>query len=248
MKNFFWILCLVLPILAKGQTNSDLYKYNFQMGDLLYQNHDFPQNIETAISYYKRALALEKTANIYWKLARALWIKQEKEINKATKRKIVLEARVYMKQAIKNYPQNVDIRLWNAIINGTYVRNSGFLESLLFLTEGIKEDLEFVVENRADSARGLVALGAYYYRLPANLGGNLKKAISFFEQSLTADPKFHRANLYLAKAHFKNGQTLLATKNLLAILQSKESEENALLLIFQKEAGTLLKKYQQQTE
>jgi tetratricopeptide (TPR) repeat protein len=244
MKKFFLILCMSFPFLSVGKTDVDIYKYNVQMADLLYQHHYFYQNIDIAIDYYKRAFAQKETEDIYWKLTRALWIKQEKKYNPEEKKELLVEARRYIKEAVKNYPQNIDIRLWHAIINGSYVRNSEFLESLLFLTEGVKNDLEFVIANRKDSARGLFALGAYYYYLPIGLGGDFKKAITFFQRALEVDPKFHRGNLFLAKAYFQEGQVSLAIKNLTTILKAKDSEEIGFLFAFQSEARLLLEQYQ----
>lgn len=247
----FSLILFCLPFLLKAKTSFDdsIYDYNIKMGDYLYQNHDFFQNLETAINYYKNAITLNKNnTDAYWKLARALWVKQEKSQNKKQKKEILVQARSYLKESFAQYPQNIDIRLWKAIINGSYVRNSGFFDSLLFLTRDIKKDIEFVLAKRKDSARALVVLGAYYYYLPIRLGGDLEKAISLFQQALEISPKFHRANLYLAKVYYKKKQILFAVENLSTVLKAKDSEEIAFLYLFQQEAYTLLTQYQSENE
>ena len=244
MRIFFLLLGLFFSGSVEASLEQKLYDYNLKMADSLYQHHDFDRNLPLAIQYYKNAFDIDaQKAEVYWKLARALWVRQEKINSKQQKRNILKEAKFYMKQAIVNYPQNTDIRLWNAIINGTNLLHSGLLKSLLFLTDNIKEDLEFVISQRQNSERALCALGVYYLKLPTALGGDLAKSIALFQQSLAANPLFHRANLFLAKAYFKNHQARLAKQNLAVILQSKRSEEIGFLVLFQQEALLLLEQW-----
>ena len=253
MKFFFLftVFLLFCYSFSSAQENFEeaIYDYNIKMGDLLYQNHDFFRNMEESMNYYKKALDIsEDKPDAYWKLARILWVKQEKTPTKDQKKKIMAEARSFIKTAVKKHPQNVDIRLWRAIINraiinSSYIHSAGFLESILFLSKGIKEDLEFVLEKRKDSTRAIVALGTYYYYLPDSFGGDLEKAIFFFKKALELSPKFHRANLFLARAYYKKNKILFAANNLSKVLTSKESEEAAFLHYFQQEAYALLLQY-----
>ena len=92
IKNFFFIL-FFLPfyfsysLLAQednNQHNKDfLFRYYMKMGDSFYHHHDFQNNLQLALRYYKKGLELDDSkAEVYWKISRVLWIEQEKTLAK----------------------------------------------------------------------------------------------------------------------------------------------------------------------
>ena len=241
-RRIFFLLCFLNPFIIYADVNrKEIYEYYIKMGDSLYQYHDFHINLEKATEYYQKAHQLDsKQKQTYWKIARNLWVEQEKITDFEKKRKILIEARTFMLTAVEKFPEDVDIRLWKAVIDGSYFLYSNFLQSLLFFANSVKADLEFVITQRPKSARALCALGLYYFLSPTNLGGNEQKSIEFLKKSLQVDTQFHRARLYLARIYLKRGEIEQAKQLLLFILKSKNATEEAFLFTFQLHARELL--------
>ena len=241
IRNFFF-LCFFTPFIIHANIDEkNLYDYYIKMGDSLYQYHDFHANFNKATEYYQKAYQLDsEKQQAYWRIARNLWVEQEKITDPKQKRAILKEAQLFVQTAAQKFPKNVDIRLWKAIIDGSYLLYSNFLQSLLFLANSVKEDLEFVIIQRPESARALCALGLYYFLNPVALGGDEQKSIEFLKRTLQVDPQFHRARLYLARVYLKRGEIEQAKQTLLFILKSKNATENAFLFTFQTRAKELL--------
>ena len=64
-----------------------------KMGDQFYQHHDFQNNLQLALRYYKKGLELDDSkAEVYWKISRVLWIEQEKTLADNKKKQILEDA------------------------------------------------------------------------------------------------------------------------------------------------------------
>ena len=147
LKNFlligFFLTSFSYPLKAQEDNNQQskdfLFRYYMKMGDRFYQHHDFQNNLQLALRYYKKGLELDDSkAEIYWKISRVLWIQQEKTLADNKKKQILEEALKYVEKGVVYHPQNSDIRLWSAIIKGGYVLNQNFGQAILFL----KTDVE----------------------------------------------------------------------------------------------------------
>ena len=63
-----------------------------KMGDQFYQHHDFQNNLQLALRYYKKGLELDDSkAEVYWKISRVLF-EQEKTLADNKKKQILEDA------------------------------------------------------------------------------------------------------------------------------------------------------------
>ena len=224
-----------------NHNNEFLFQYYTKIGDQLYKNHDLKNNLKLALKYYRQALTLNYRQNdIYWRIARLLWIEQERELASSRKKELLEEALVYLRKGEKINPDNIDLKLWSAIVNGSYLIHNNFLQAILFLKDDVKSNLEFVIQNDAKSVRAVFALGSYYQLLPEIFGGNPNKTLELFQQSLKLNPNFHRVRLSLAEIYIQNQQLTRAKEVLLPVLKAKEWEEVGYSLEYKKQAKELL--------
>ena len=79
LKNFlligFFLTSFSYPLKAQEDNNQQskdfLFRYYMKMGDRFYQHHDFQNNLQLALRYYKKGLELDDSkAEIYWKQKR----------------------------------------------------------------------------------------------------------------------------------------------------------------------------------
>lgn len=212
------------------------------MGDELYQNHDLYQNIDLSFKYYQKALLLDLAkTEINWKIARILWIKQERTFSKEQKKQILELALSHLKPALEKNPADPQIRLWNAIVTGTYLLHTNFLRTLLFLKDTVKNDLDYVLSVNPKEERALFALSFYYQRLPVLLGGKPDYSLQLLQEILLINPNFHRARISLAKIFVKEEQ-FLAAKEVLEPIFDLPPAEVGYYFRHRKEAEDLLKR------
>ena len=253
LKNFlligFFLTSFSYPLKAQEDNNQQskdfLFRYYMKMGDRFYQHHDFQNNLQLALRYYKKGLELDDSkAEIYWKISRVLWIQQEKTLADNKKKQILEEALKYVEKGVVYHPQNSDIRLWSAIIKGGYVLNQNFGQAILFLKTDVKRDLEFVLSQNPKSTRGLFALGSYYARLPKVLGGNVERGSQLIQESIKVNPNFHRARIGLAKIYLTDKRYNKAIQILEPTLKATVWEENGYALSYKQRAEKLIQQAQ----
>ncbi len=228
-----------------NQNKDFLFRYYVKMGDQFYHHHYFQTNLQLAFGYYKKALELDDSqVELYWKISRVLWVEQEKTLANKKKNQLLEEALRYIEKGLALYPQNLDIRLWSAIIKGGYVLNQNFVQAILFLKTDVKRDLEFVLSQNPKSTRALFALGSYYSLVPKVLGGNIEKGIQFIQEAIKVNPNFHRARIGLAEIYLKNKQYDEAIQILEPTLKATVWEENGYALSYKQRAEKLIQQAQ----
>ncbi len=243
---FFLLVCFCPFIVAQednNQQNKDfLFRYYMKMGDSFYHHHDFHNNLQLALRYYKKGLELDGSkAEVYWKISRSLWVEQEKTLADKKKKQILEDALKYVEKGVVYHPQNLDIRLWSAIIKGGYVINQNFVQAILFLKTDVKRDLEFVLSQNPKSTRSLFALGSYYSLLPKLLGGNLERGTQLILESIKINPNFHRARIGLANIYLADKQYNKAIQILEPTLKATVWEENGYALSYKQKAKELIR-------
>ena len=77
---FFLLVCFCPFIVAQEDNNQQskdfLFRYYMKMGDSFYHHHDFQNNIQLALRYYKKGLELDDSKaerfgiRFYWKISR----------------------------------------------------------------------------------------------------------------------------------------------------------------------------------
>ena len=246
---FFLLVCFCPFIVAQednNQHNKDfLFRYYMKMGDSFYHHHDFQNNIQLALRYYKKGLELDDSkADVYWKISRVLWVEQEKTLADNKKKQILEDALSYIEKGSIYYPENLDIRLWSAIIKGGYILNQNFVQAILFLKTDVKRDLEFVLSQNPKSTRALFALGSYYARLPKVLGGNVERGSQLIQEAIKVNPNFHRARIGLAKIYLTDKRYNKAIQILEPTLKATVWEENGYALSYKQRAEKLTQQAQ----
>jgi tetratricopeptide (TPR) repeat protein len=122
--------------------------------------------------------------------------------------------------AIGQQPTGVEGHFWLAANYGGLSAIRGIWQAFQMVKK-VRAEMEIVLRLQPDYEDGSAyrALGEIARQLPGVLGGNLKRAIDYFEQGLRVAPHNMRLKLALAKAYLEAGQREASQRQLTEILQ-----------------------------
>ena len=154
-----------------------------------------------------------------WRAARAYYLVGDDASDREKQR--YFERGIEMGQrAVAQQPDGVEGHFWLAANYGGLSEIQGIWQALQ-LVKHVRTEMETALRLQPDYENGNAyrALGEIARQLPGVLGGNLKRAIAYFEQGLRVAPQNMRLKLALAKAYLEAGQREASQQLLAEILQ-----------------------------
>jgi tetratricopeptide (TPR) repeat protein len=122
--------------------------------------------------------------------------------------------------AVARQPAGVEGHFWLAANYGGLSKIRGIWQAFQMVKK-VRLEMEIALRLQPDYEDGSAyrALGEIARQLPGVLGGNLKRAIAYFEQGLRVAPHSMGLKLALAKAYLEAGQREASQRLLVEILQ-----------------------------
>jgi len=173
-----------------------------------------------ALAILTRALGTEAhNYQVLWRAARAYYQVGDDASNREQQH--YFERGIEMGQrAVGEQPAGVEGHFWLAANYGGLSEIQGIWQAL-HMVKRVRTEMETVLRLQPDYEDGSAyrALGEIARQLPRVLGGNLKRAIAYFEQGLRVAPQNMGLKLALAKAYIEAGQHETSQRLLTEILQ-----------------------------
>jgi tetratricopeptide (TPR) repeat protein len=193
-------------------------------GDALYAERAEAGAAEKAVELYKKALALDSSADEpYWKISRAmLWIASHSE----KKIEMHKEGIEYAKLAVAANEESVPGHYWLGVHYGLYGQAVGIAQSL-HMVDPIKKEMEWIIkkDEKYSSGGAHRTLGRLYHKLPGLWGGDNEKALKHLKRSIELQPLNHLSRLFLAELYKDLGRRDDAVKELKRMLEDEPDPE-----------------------
>jgi tetratricopeptide (TPR) repeat protein len=174
-----------------------------------------------ALAILTRALvADEHNYQVLWRAARAYYQVGNDASNR--EKQHYFERGIKMGQrAVAEQPSSVEGHFWLAANYGGLSEIQGIWQAFQ-MVKRVRTEMETALRLQPDYEDGSAyrALGEIARQLPGVLGGNLKRAIAYFEQGLRIAPQNMGLKLALAKAYLETGQRETSQRLLTEILQT----------------------------
>jgi tetratricopeptide (TPR) repeat protein len=173
-----------------------------------------------ALAILTRALGTDAhNYQVLWRAARAYYQVGDDASNR--EKQHYFERGIEMGQrAVAEQPSGVEGHFWLAANYGGLSEIQGIWQAFQ-MVKHVRTEMETALRLQADYEDGSAyrALGEIARQLPRVLGGNLKRAIAYFEQGLRVAPQNMGLKLTLAQAHLEAGQRETSQRLLTEILQ-----------------------------
>lgn len=173
-----------------------------------------------ALAILTRALGTDAhNYQVLWRAARAYY--QVGDDASDREKRHYFERGIEMGQrAIAEQPSSAEGHFWLAANYGGLSEIQGIWQALQMVKQ-VRTEMETVLRLQPDYEDGSAyrALGEIARQLPRVLGGNLKRAIAYFEQGLRVAPQNMGLKLALAKAYLEAGQHEAGQRQLTEVLQ-----------------------------
>jgi len=188
--------------------------------DALFSYGEDPARDLQALATLTRALVTDAhNYQMLWRAARAYYQVGDDASDREKQR--YFERGIEMGQrAVAQQPDGVEGHFWLAANYGGLSEIQGIWQALQ-MVKHVRTEMETALRLQPDYENGNAyrALGEIARQLPGVLGGNLKRAIAYFEQGLRVAPQNMGLKLALAKAYLEAGQRQASQQLLAEILQ-----------------------------
>jgi len=196
--------------------------------DALFSYGEDPARDLQALATLTRALVTDAhNYQMLWRAARAYYQVGDDASDREKQR--YFERGIEMGQrAVAQQPDGVEGHFWLAANYGGLSEIQGIWQALQ-MVKHVRTEMETALRLQPDYENGNAyrALGEIARQLPGVLGGNLKRAIAYFEQGLLVAPQNMGLKLALAKAYLEAGQRQASQQLLAEILQMPVRSERA---------------------
>ena len=173
-----------------------------------------------ALAILTRALVTDThNYQLLWRAARAYYQVGDDTSDREKQR--YFERGIEMGQrSVAQQPAGVDGHFWLAANYGGLSAIQGIWQAFQ-MVKHVRTEMETALRLQPDYEDGSAyrALGEIARQLPGVLGGNLKRAMAYFEQGLRVAPQNMGLKLALAKAYLEAGQREASQRLLAEILQ-----------------------------
>ena len=173
-----------------------------------------------ALATLTRALVTDAhNYQVLWRAARAYYQVGDDASNREKQR--YFERGIEMGQrAVAQQPAGVEGHFWLAANYGGLSEIRGIWQAFQ-MVKRVRTEMETALRLQPDYEDGSAyrALGEIARQLPGVLGGNLQRAIAYFEQGLRVAPQNMGLKLALARAYLEAGQREASQRLLAEILQ-----------------------------
>src|SRR5262245_9289554 len=173
-----------------------------------------------ALATLTRALVTDAhNYQVLWRAARAYYQVGD-DISDNEKQRYFERGIEMGQRAVAQQPAGVEGHFWLAANYGGLSAIQGIWRAFQ-MVKHVRAEMETALRLQPDYENGSAyrALGEISRQLPGVLGGNLKRAIAYFEQGLRVAPQNMRLKLALAKAYLEAGQREASQQLLVEILQ-----------------------------
>ena len=181
-----------------------------------------------ALATLTRALVTDAhNYQMLWRAARAYYQVGDDASDREKQR--YFERGIEMGQgAVAQQPDGVEGHFWLAANYGGLSEIQGIWRAFQ-MVKHVRTEMETALRLQPDYENGNAyrALGEIARQLPGVLGGNLKRAMAYFEQGLRVAPQNMGLKLALAKAYLEAGQRQASQQLLAEILQMPVRPERA---------------------
>ncbi len=191
ISGVLFCLCCLPGYLYGKIPVEDRFKrvYYEKVADYLYQSKEVPQNLETALLYYKRAKGYSDKPGLEWKITRVYWILAKRAINKKERMKYYKEGIKSGALAVEMDKDNTNAHLWYSLIVGSSAMEQGAMNTIYNL-DRIKSGFETALKLDKTNSNAYAGLSSWYYHIPALLGGNKNKAFELIEKAINVEPNY----------------------------------------------------------
>jgi hypothetical protein len=179
----FLFACLLRPALAAPSL--------IEQGDAAYaKREDIPQ-AKMAMVLYERAAAADSAHAVegFWKASRAAWWVGENSTDHDAQMDSFQKAMDFARKAVALNSESVDAHFWLGATEGTYGKAKGVLKSLA-LVKPIRHEMAEVIRlnDRYLNGGAYRVLGVVDFKVPALMGGNLKRAKDELDKARSMGP------------------------------------------------------------
>lgn len=205
LKTALLTAMLLFPAFALRAESNLASRFHAQyyetVADELYLTREIPKNLDTAIAYYKKAIAAQPhRPGVHWKITRCYWVLAKKRASDDNERLQHLKEGIrFGKIAIETDRTNSNAYLWNALVHGESAIVKGVMNTIYMRTQ-ILEWLETAVRLNPENVNAVLGLAGWYYHIPELFGGNKIRTFRLIEQAEAIDPDY--TAIYLQKAQF----------------------------------------------
>ncbi|MFN7928891.1 MAG: TRAP transporter TatT component family protein [Blastocatellia bacterium] len=189
--------------------------------DALFTRADDPaKDIQALAILEKAVLADGKNYDLLWRAARAAYYIGDFGTT-TDKTKYFDKGIAFGQRAIALQGQSVEGHFWLAANYGGKAQLVGALKALSTVKK-IRAEMELVVKVDAayEDANAYLALGEIDRELPGVMGGNKKRAVTYYEQGLKLAPNNLDLKVALAKSYQEAGRKADAKRLLQEVVQS----------------------------
>lgn len=167
-----------------------LASYYETMADELFQSRELPGNLQLAIGYYQKSLQLDPAhGHAEWKLSRCYWSLASKTDDVQQRSLYFGKGIQYGEMAVENNPENSYAHSWLALNTGSRAINQGVVNTL-YNRDIIKKELETAIRLDAENTNAYAGLAAWYFHVPAILGGDRKTAFEMIDHAIDLEPDY----------------------------------------------------------
>jgi hypothetical protein len=188
--------------------------------DALYADRTNLASAQAAADAWAGELAQHPAFEAAWKLARAdYWLGGHAPASQ----RLALFARGIEagRQAIAAASNQPEGHFWTAANMGALAEASGIRDRVKY-RRPIKDELEWVLRAAPEFLQGSAdrALGRWYFKVPALLGGSKARAEAHLRASLTYNPRSTASHFFLAELWLDDGRTADARAELQQVLDA----------------------------
>lgn len=199
-------LLLLALAAAPGARAAESVRADLAQVDELYFHRDQPGNLEKSEAALDAALAkAPEDPELLWRQARGLERLGEKAVEKKERLRLFEAAEAAAAKAAPGLPKSAEPHFWAGVAMGRRGETRGVLKSL-FLVSPIRKEMAAALA--ADPRHGGAhrVLGEILWQLPGFVGGDKKKAVAEFEESVRLSPNYTANYPTLATAYVYFGR------------------------------------------
>lgn len=214
------LLAMMLMVAAAGGVAQDVAAL-LAAGDALYEARGDPERARQAAATFDEAATLGPgSCEARWKAARAFFYLGRIADDDKAKRRQFSEAIGRARAAVRLDPDSVEGHFWLGASYAEYGQARGVLKSLSLKDDIVREMNEVLrLDPRFGCGAAHITLGRIYFKVPAFLGGSLKKSRDHLEQARAVCPSQTTTLLYLAETYWKLEEKARAIETLEHLLR-----------------------------
>jgi len=177
--------CSIHPVWAENHSTL------FAQGDAAYEKREDVPEAKIAMVLYERGAVSDSTHAVegYWKASRCAWWLGENAEEHDEKLAWFQKAIDLAQKAVTLNPDSVEAHFWLGANQGTYGKTKGVLKSLS-LVKPIRHEMAEVIRLDDHYLNGAAyrVLGVVDFKVPALMGGNMKRAKEELDKTLSMGP------------------------------------------------------------